>query len=48
MVEYEARFNPDPANVEIYDKLYRRIYKKMYARLKPLYEDMRTITGYPE
>ncbi len=48
MVEYEARFNPDPANVEIYDKLYRQIYKKMYARLKPLYEDMRTITGYPE
>ncbi len=40
-------FDPDPATHQLYDQLYQRVYKQMYARLKPLYEEIRTITGYP-
>jgi sugar (pentulose or hexulose) kinase len=39
--------DPDPANHALYDALYRRVYLRMYERLKPLYEDIREITGYP-
>jgi len=38
---------PDPVAHELYDALYRRVYAKMYERLKPLYEAIREITGYP-
>lgn len=38
---------PDSAAHELYDALYRRVYAKMYERLKPLYEEIREITGYP-
>lgn len=41
-------FEPDLENHRIYDALYRRVYKKMYKRLKPLYKEIRDITGYPE
>ncbi len=40
-------FEPDQANHRLYDKLYRRVYKRMYAALRPLYEHIRDITGYP-
>jgi sugar (pentulose or hexulose) kinase len=40
-------FEPDPQNHEIYDALYGRVYKQMYPRLKPLYQEIREITGYP-
>jgi sugar (pentulose or hexulose) kinase len=40
-------FEPNPQTREIYDDLYRRVYKRMYERLKPLYEEIRRITGYP-
>lgn len=40
-------FEPDSDAHEIYDGLYRRVYKEMYRRLKPLYEEIRDITGYP-
>jgi sugar (pentulose or hexulose) kinase len=40
-------FEPDPRNHQVYDELYRRVYKEMYERLKPLYEEIRAITGYP-
>jgi sugar (pentulose or hexulose) kinase len=40
-------FDPNPQTREIYDNLYQRVYKRMYQRLKPLYEDIRQITGYP-
>ncbi|MFO7862172.1 MAG: FGGY-family carbohydrate kinase [Desulfosalsimonas sp.] len=41
-------FEPIAENQRLYDTLYRRIYQKMYARLKPLYEEIREITGYPQ
>ena len=40
-------FEPNPANHRLYDELYRRVYKRMYAALRPLYEEIRAITGYP-
>jgi sugar (pentulose or hexulose) kinase len=41
-------FEPDPKNQRLYDALYHDVYKKMYRRLKPLYERIREITGYPK
>jgi len=38
---------PDPAAAALYDDLYRRVYRRMYERLRPLYEEIRAITGYP-
>jgi sugar (pentulose or hexulose) kinase len=40
-------FEPNPEARAIYDNLYRRVYQRMYERLKPLYEEIRQITGYP-
>jgi sugar (pentulose or hexulose) kinase len=40
-------FEPDPETREIYDGLYQRVYKQMYRRLKPLYQEIQEITGYP-
>jgi sugar (pentulose or hexulose) kinase len=40
-------FEPDSSNREIYDALYERVYRQMYRRLRPLYEEIRDITGYP-
>ncbi|MCG6893035.1 MAG: FGGY-family carbohydrate kinase [Desulfobacteraceae bacterium] len=40
-------FEPDSGNHRLYDALYRQVYKKMYRRLRPLYEKIREITGYP-
>lgn len=40
-------FEPQAANCELYDALYRRVYKRMYKQLQPLYEEIREITGYP-
>jgi sugar (pentulose or hexulose) kinase len=40
-------FEPNPHTHEIYDALYRRVYKRMYKQLRPLYEEIREITGYP-
>lgn len=38
-------FEPRPRHVQTYEQLYRRVYLRMYERLKPLYEDLRDITG---
>ena len=40
-------FEPDPRTRDIYDGLYQHVYRQMYRRLKPLYEEIRRITGYP-
>ena len=47
MTRLADTFEPDPAAHRIYDRLYRRVYRRIYARLKPLYEQIRAITGYP-
>ena len=40
-------FEPDLNRVRLYDRLYREVYCRMYRRLKPLYQSIRDITGYP-
>jgi sugar (pentulose or hexulose) kinase len=40
-------FEPNPRTREVYDELYHRVYKRMYQKLRPLYEEIREITGYP-
>lgn len=47
MTRSERRFEPDPAAARTYDALYREVYQRMYRQLKPLYERIRDITGYP-
>ena len=39
--------DPDPANHALYEDLYRSVYLRLYERLRPLYEEIRRITGYP-
>lgn len=41
-------FQPDAAATRTYDALYRDVYRELYPRLRPLYERIRAITGYPE
>jgi sugar (pentulose or hexulose) kinase len=38
MTHVADRFEPIPANRELYNNLYNQVYKKMYANLKPSYE----------
>jgi len=47
MTRISRTFEPRPETHEIYDALYKRVYKQMYDRLRPLYEEIRNITGYP-
>jgi sugar (pentulose or hexulose) kinase len=48
MTRIGEAFEPDPETHELYDALYARVYKRLYSRLKPLYEEIREITGYPQ
>jgi len=41
-------FEPNQKSHKLYNALYHDVYKKMYKRLKPLYERIREITGYPQ
>ena len=47
MTRLGRTYEPDAANARLYDELYRHVYKQMYARLRPLYDRIRAITGYP-
>lgn len=47
MTRQGRAFDPDPSNHRLYNELYHQVYRKMYRRLRPLYEKIRTITGYP-
>ncbi len=40
-------FHPETDVRDIYEKLYEKVYLKIYKKLKPLYMDIREITGYP-
>lgn len=41
-------FEPIKQDHDLYNEQYRRVYKQIHARLKPLYEQLRRVTGYPE
>jgi sugar (pentulose or hexulose) kinase len=47
MTRLAETIDPDPDRQRLYDELYRRVYRRMYDRLKPLYEEIMAITGYP-
>ena len=47
MTRIGKRFEPDAAAHALYDSLYREVYSEIYPRLKPLYQRIRRITGYP-
>lgn len=47
MTRVGRRFEPDPDNSALYDRLYREVYLGMYRQLQPLYRKIRDITGYP-
>lgn len=47
MTRVQKVFEPDRHSHKVYEDLYRRVYLHMYRRLKPLYEQIRKITGYP-
>ena len=47
MTRVGARFEPQPEAVRLYEALYREVYARMYPQLKPLYQRIRAITGYP-
>ena len=47
MTRVERAFEPIEQNRRTYDALYHRVYQRMYPQLRPLYEELRTITGYP-
>lgn len=40
-------FEPIPKNRDIYKELFERVYLRIYDRIKPLYDDIMDITGYP-
>ena len=47
MTRISKTFEPNSSNHRIYDELFHKVYSKMYQRLKPLYEEIQEITGYP-
>jgi len=47
MTHIQRVFEPEGENSAIYNELYQRVYQKMYHKLRPLYEQIRDITGYP-
>ena len=48
MTRVRDTFEPRPEVAAVYDALYREVYARLYRRLRPLYESIRRITGYPQ
>ncbi|MBU1238992.1 FGGY-family carbohydrate kinase [Myxococcota bacterium] len=42
-----VRFEPNPEHALLYHELFTNVYRKLYLSLKPLYETIRRVTGYP-
>ncbi|WP_409299526.1 FGGY-family carbohydrate kinase, partial [Pseudomonas sp. KCJK8993] len=47
MTRVGAVFEPQPQARQMYQRLYSQVYLRMYRQLKPLYQSIRQITGYP-
>ena len=48
MTRLSESYSPIPANRDIYKKLFDKVYLKIYKKLQPLYDEIRTITDYPK
>lgn len=47
MTRVGGRFEPDAANHELYRRIHNGAYGRIYRCLRPLYRELRRITGYP-
>jgi len=47
MTRVRDSFEPHRENVKLYSDLYDRVYARLYRRLRPIYSDIKKITGYP-
>ena len=47
MTRISRCFEPIPKNRDLYRELFERVYVKIYGRLKPIYNEIRAVTGYP-
>jgi sugar (pentulose or hexulose) kinase len=48
MTRTSDAFEPDPETRDLYRELYERVYAKSYGQLRPLYQEIQKITGYPK
>ncbi len=48
MTRTGSTYEPIEENRKIYEGLYKKVYLKLYKRLKALYSEIQSITGYPE
>ncbi|MBW1709667.1 MAG: FGGY-family carbohydrate kinase [Deltaproteobacteria bacterium] len=48
MTRVERVFEPIPENQRLYDDLFENVYLKIYKKLRPLFEQIQAITGYPQ
>lgn len=48
MTRVKQTFEPIADNAILYDQLYQKVYRNMYSRLRPLYMQIKKITGYPK
>ncbi|MDD3567400.1 MAG: hypothetical protein PHT92_03275 [Bacteroidales bacterium] len=48
MCRVDEVYTPIPENSKVYNDIYNKGYRKLYKRLKPLYENIREITNYPQ
>jgi sugar (pentulose or hexulose) kinase len=46
-VRVGRRFEPDTKNQQLYNQLYQEVYRKLYKKLRPSYQAIKRITGYP-
>ena len=47
MVRLTPARDPDPAAHELHDAIHAQVYRPLYRRLRPIYEAIRRVTGYP-
>ncbi|MBK5229537.1 MAG: FGGY-family carbohydrate kinase [Thermoleophilia bacterium] len=47
MTRIGTRFEPNAEIHRLYERIHRQAYSKMYKRLRPVYRELREITGYP-
>lgn len=48
MTHITDRFKPNIEHMKLYEKLYQKVYLNMYRNLRPSYQAIRDITGYPK
>ncbi len=47
MTRVSEVFQPIAAHRDLYAELYQRVYRRLYGRLKPIFNEIRAIIGYP-